>query len=100
MSALVPKVTHDRTMMKGTPSDVFGLDKLPGQAEVIRSVQEGSHAGHQPTGAVKNAINFLGPIPLHTRGRPNSLPTDLSDEDHVVKLGDADLKAVGQIETE
>ncbi len=43
MSALVPKVTRELTKMRRTLRETFGLDKLrPGQAEVMRSVLEGT----------------------------------------------------------
>jgi hypothetical protein len=44
MSALVPKVTRELTLMRRTLRKTFGLDRLrPGQAEVMRSVLEGNN---------------------------------------------------------
>lgn len=94
MSALVPKVTRELTKMKRTLRDIFGLDKLrPGQAEVIRSVLEGSNTlAIMPTGAGKSLCYQLPA--LHIPGTTVIVSPLISlMKDQVDKLENVGLEA-------
>jgi ATP-dependent DNA helicase RecQ len=94
MSALVPKVTRELTLMRQTLRRTFGLQKLrPGQADVIRSVLEGNNTlAIMPTGAGKSLCYQLPS--LHLDGTTVVVSPLISlMKDQVDKLEDAGIEA-------
>lgn len=94
MSALVPKVTRELTRMRRTLRETFGLEKLRhGQAEVMRSVLEGSNTlAIMPTGAGKSLCYQLPS--LHLPGTTVVVSPLISlMKDQVDKLEEAGLEA-------